>query len=364
MEPESSAEPVRPRLQIRFVDETEPLAHHIDAEVLAQALIHGQKALHLLALVAAGREFKERLRVPEELANEFKLVCEVPGPGSYLQNVLLEGTGAVLDVPSRYDVMEKFSQVGLALSEGSWDKLRQLVPDSRVRQRVVDEYALFLPNPESKFSVDVVSNGQPRATFRRPQIMAVREYSRSVRAQREFTASPVTIVGELITIDFGARTITVRQYSTNRRISCEYTDDVEDMLVKNRRGLIQVTGILELDQRDRPVRMTDVYDIQELDLSPVIVNSLDAPVGRLRFRSGAHSFSPVLDEEGHLLVVEDTSLDLHAYGMDRVTLVAEISEQLIFLWSEYVETNEPLTPGAAALADRLREVLEVVPHAK
>lgn len=186
------------RLEIRYVNETAPQSHQVDAETLAASLIHAQRALHLLALVAAGREFRERLRVPAELAREFRLVCDVPAEGSYLQGLQLEGSGAVLDVPSREDVVDKFAAVGAALSEGSWDTLRELVPDTIVRQRVVDEFISFLPSPHSEYGLDVIRYGSRRAVFRRPQIMAVREYTRDVRADSGASSSPVTITGALV----------------------------------------------------------------------------------------------------------------------------------------------------------------------
>lgn len=155
----------------------------------------------------------------------------------------------------------------------------------------------------------------------------------------------------------------IRHYPTNRRVNCEYNDDVEELLVKNRRGLLRVTGVLELDHRDRPVRMTDVFEINELDISPITLTTIDAMDRRLGFRSGSHNFHPALDADGQLLVIEDDALDLHAYAPDRTSLIADVSEQIVFMWREYVESETELTPGAAALAKRLVEVVEVAPNA-
>lgn len=348
-----------PRLSFNFVDEAEPEQHRVDAELLAEALLHGQRAVHLLALKAAGREFRGRLRIPTDLANEFRLICEPPTAGSYAQPVVLAGTGAVLDVPSRHDVLREFSEVGAALSHGAWDDLRDLLPDQLIRERVVEEYISLLPDPDSGVGLDVYGEGDIYARFRRPQILAVHEYRKSIRA-RDLTSQPARIIGEVISIDFAAHTIAIRHYSTNRRVVCEYTEDVEELLLKNRRGLVQVTGVLELDKRDRPVRMTDVYEISEVDLSPIVMSVIEGPSRKFRFRQGSHAFVPYLDSEGQLFVVEDEVLDLHVYARTRSELISEIAEQMEFLWVEYVDTSDKLTPGAADLARRLRLILEPV----
>jgi hypothetical protein len=51
-----------------------------------------------------------------------------------------------------------------------------------------------------------------------------------------------------------------------------------EMLIENRRGLLQVTGVLERDKRDRPVRMTAAFNIEELDISPISLGIIKGPV--------------------------------------------------------------------------------------
>lgn len=352
-----------PQLSLRFVDQTQPEKHAVDSAVLAEALVHGQRALHLLAMMASGRELKERLRIPADIASEFKLVCAIPTEGSYAQAVELRGTGAVLDVPSREGVLDTFVRAGSALSSGDWERLSELIPDTAVRHRLIDEYRALLPDPESGYGMDL-SRGQVHyARFRRPEIMAVHEYSRRLREPEDSTTAPVRIVGELVSIDFGSRTITIRHYPTNRRVTCEYMDEAEEMLVENRRGLLQVTGVVELDRRDRPVRMTKVFQIQEVDLSPFALSVIEGESLTLRFRDKPYQVSASLDPDGQLLVAEDKGLDLHVFASTRAELSVEIAEHIEFLWLEYVETDEELTAGAAELRSRLHRLLEPVDDA-
>lgn len=309
-----------------------------------------------------GHELRVRLRVPSNIAREYTLVCEPAERGSFVQPISLEGTGTMLDLPSTEEILDMFVGVGSALSRSDWNALRSIVPDSHVRQRVVDEYVGLLPDPESGYGLELRHKNRAPASFNSRQVLLVREFNR--RAREPATASaPANVIGELVKIDFGGRKITIRHYPTDRMLDCEYVDDFEEMLVANRRGLIQVSGLVELDSQDRPVRVTDVFDIQELDLSPIVIESIDGAVRKLRFRDGPRTFVPFLDEEGQLLVVEDDELDLHVYSNSRTGLLTELYEHIEFLWLEYAESTEQMTSGAAQLAARLRTILEVVADA-
>lgn len=351
-----------PKLSLNFITESDPQEHLVDAEMLAKALVHGQRAIHILALTAAGRTIRERLRVPVQIAKEFRLVCKPPLPGSYAQPVTLVGSGEQLDLPSRTGVLDKFAEIGAVLSRESWRELQELVPDSLARERLLDEYISLLPSPDSGVGFDLLQNGKRYATFRQPQLRSIAEYRRSYR-QSEIGAEAASIVGNLIRIDFAANEFALRQYRTRRRINCEYSDEVEESLLQHRHGLIQVTGILELDGRDQPLRMTSVYEVSEVDLTPIEIQEVAGTHLKLRFRQGPYTFTPSLGEDGAFFVVEDDELDIYAYATTRSELISELEAQIEFLWLEYADTSDELTVGAESLGQRLRHYLEPVEDA-
>ena len=57
-------------------------------------------------------------------------------------------------------------------------------------------------------------------------------------------------------------------------MECVYDDAIEDLLIENRRDLIQVTGLIVLDDAGAPKMITHVNDIRELDLSPLTVDTV------------------------------------------------------------------------------------------
>ncbi|HEX2210790.1 MAG TPA: hypothetical protein VHG93_24115 [Longimicrobium sp.] len=330
------------------------------AKVLADALEHAQRAVHLLALSAVGREIRQRARIPAELAEQFVLECALPSRGSYVQPLRLTTVGGLFDAVLGAEVLDRFEEIGSALSEGQWNSVRTLVPDAAVRSRVIDEFVAMLPDPEAGWVVDL-QNGSNRTTrFDPGRVRTLREFQRMSRSPVEAIASPVTVAGELVRIDFAGHKLTIRHHPTQRRLECEYRPDAEEMLLENRRGLIRVTGLVELDEQNFPLRLTDVFEIQELDVSPIVLEAVSGARRRLRFRSGARTFRIELDDGGQLLVVRDPELDIHVFARTRAELLAELTDQIEMIWLEYAEADAGrLTEGAASLGRILRQRLVV-----
>lgn len=347
-------------LAFRFFEEDAPQVERVPARVLADTLVHAQRAVHLLAISAAGREIRQRARIPAELAAQFVLECGVPEPGSYVQPVRLTTADGLFDVVLGVNVLDRFQQIGAALSEGEWNSLRALVPDTAIRSRIVDEFVAMLPDPDAGWVVDLQNGKERMARFDPARVRVLREFQRLSRGPVEASASPVTVTGELVRIDFAEHKLTIRHHPTQRRLECEYRPEAEEMLLENRRGFIRVTGLVELDEHNLPLRLTDVFDIQEFDVSPIVLDSVVGRQRRLRFRAGAVSFRIELDEGGQLLVVRDPDLDIHVFAHTRAELLADLIEQIEMMWLEYAEAEGSLlTEGAAALGKTLRNRLVV-----
>ncbi len=109
--------------------------------------------------------------------------------------------------------------------------------------------------------------------------------------------------------------------------------------------------------------MADVYETHGEDLSSITIGEVKGSHVKLRFRQEPHAFTLTWDPEGELFVVEDKQLDIHVYAPTRRELISQLVEQIEFLWLEYVDTFDELTPGAAELGHRLRQLLEYVEEA-
>lgn len=70
----------------------------------------------------------------------------------------------------------------------------------------------------------------------------------------------------------------------SRELDCHYDKSLEDFLYENRRGPIQVTGTVILDEQNEPRRIVDVQSIAELDLSAFEISDVPHNQTVLRFR--------------------------------------------------------------------------------
>ena len=135
-----------------------------------------------------------------------------------------------------------------------------------------------------------------------------------------------------------------------------YVDELEETMIENRRGLIQATGEFTLDQEGNPTKLSNVTQLQPVDLSPIHLKAVQWNDRMFRFRDSL-VLHPKLDEESsQLYVVEDPALTLIAYAQTREQLLQEISEQVAFMWDAYVSADdEALAEDALTLKRRLSE---------
>jgi len=347
------------------LDSVSPSANTISAEVLANVLLHTQQAVYLLALAARGQEIRQRFRVPGDIKEKFALQCEIPQPGSYIQPLALPSESDLLgpSMASGPRVLGMFKSVASSIGDGDWQAMQSVVGDSAIRRRLVKEFADMLPEPGEGWTLRMQNGQGPFAYFDEEVAKRVRAYDRKLRAPEETVTEPVVLAGEVTKIDFAERKFTIRHYPSSRALDCEYNEELEEMLVENRRGLIQVSGLVERNEKDEPIRLTNVFEVREVDTSDIVVSSVPVAGGLLRFQSGPKSFKVELDESGTLLIVEDEDLGVHAYAETREQLRDVLAEELDIVWTEYAAADAGmLTPAAARLGERLRDVLELVPQ--
>jgi hypothetical protein len=159
----------------------------------------------------------------------------------------------------------------------------------------------------------------------------------------------MTVTGELIRIDFDKRTVVLRHPVTHKEIECVYVDELEETMIENRRGMIQATGRFTLDDEGYPNKLTDVTQLEPVDLSPISLKIAHWNDREFRFRQPL-TLNPSLDE--------DPVLTLLAYAQTREQLLQEISEQIAFMWDAYVRSSEDgLAPDALRLRQKLLETV-------
>ncbi|MBI1292234.1 hypothetical protein GC173_13490 [bacterium] len=346
------------RLVLRLVPADE--SNEVPAALLAQTLTGFQGLVHALALQAEGRTGRQRFRVPTEISERFTISCRPPESGSFV--IATRINSRIPDMLTPQDAAAMVGSVKEVLGcvvRGDRAGLARILPDSRLRAKALALLRSAIPAPGSGYRLGV-SNGTG------PEIALDAERLRSVENRGVERASSVaveTVTGRLTTISFEERRVTIFYAPKNRELDCVYSDDIEPMLFENRRDLIQVTGQVVKDEEGHPKKIIEVEAIEELDLSPILLDQVpfrDGLAIRLRERL---SLQPALSETEQFMTLEHEALQIDVFAPTRERLWNELLEQVRMLWAEYGgASDEELSAPALQFRETLRAAMEVIPH--
>ncbi|MDP3439923.1 MAG: hypothetical protein U0989_01450 [Azonexus sp.] len=339
------------------INPSDPQVHAVPATVLVQILENAQRAFELIGVQVEGREIRERARVSAATAKRFQLVCHVPEAGSYAMPVTVGGGADLLVSELAEKAVTIFKDVMGLVSSRNAGGLVGVLPDQRIRRRVLESIKGMAPRSDAGWTLDFHdAQNAAFATFDTDTIPFV-EATLVPPEQREAAR---VVTGELTSIDFAARKVSIIYPPTSKILECLYEEAVEDLLYEKRRDFIQVTGRVLLDDQGTPKQIIDVTDIRDLDISPLAVTGVRT--GALSLKVTAPMTLDVeLDDTKQLLYVMQPDLGIDVFAPTRETLLAELQEQLAMLWNEYAlaaddELDEPARQMKQALLAQFAEV--------
>src|SRR5665213_3098051 len=333
------------RLQFRFSRSAEARPA-VPASVLIQTLEGAQRAIWLIALAKEQKDIKSRARIPAEIEQRYQLKCEVAQPGSYLLPAFVESVQPQLaTIDQVNEVLSTFEGVAGALQSQQKDKVAEYLPDTAIRKRVVDAFQQLAPKPGSGWRLDLSRNGT--------NVRMDDNWQRLVRKMyipTETEPDRETVNGEMIEINFADRQLTILPMGSNRQLKVTYADAMEDLLLENRKSIIQITGRVSRDENGEIKNMFDLESIGTLDLSPLEVNEVEHEGVRLRFREAVR-LQPHLNEDNPQFVrIEDPDLGLDTFAGTVSDLLDEVAEDLVVVWRHYaMAPDADLSPKALAL---------------
>ena len=339
---------------------SDPQVHAVPATVLVQILENAQRAFELIGVQVEGREIRERARVSASTAKRFQLLCHVPAAGSYIMPVTVGGEADLLVSELAEKAVTIFKDVMGLVSSRNVGGLAGVLPDQRIRRRVLESIKGMAPRSDADWTLDFYdAQNTPFATFDTDTIPFV-EATLVPPEQREAAR---VVTGELTSIDFAARKVSIIYPPTSKILECLYEEAVEDLLYEKRRDFIQVTGRVLLDDQGAPKQIIDVTDIRDLDISPLAVTGVRTAALSLK-ATAPMTLDVELDDTKQLLCVMQPDLGIDVFASTREDLFAELQEQLAMLWNEYAlaaddELDEPARQMKYALLAQFVEV----PHA-
>lgn len=342
------------------IESGETLDNVVSAAVLVQILQNAQQAFELIGVHVEGRSINQRARVSAATTQRFQLICQLPEPGCFAMPVTV-GSNSELFVP---ELAEKafgiFRSLMTLISNRSSAGLAEVLPDERVRRRVLESVKGMAPRADAKWTLDLHDSTDTEfASFDVQTIPFVQETL--VPAEQREDERVVT--GDLTNIDFVGHKLTLIYPPTNKELVCIYDEELEDLLFTRRRDLIQVTGRVLLDEQGSPKQIIDVTDIRDLDLSPLEVSTVRSGTLSLKL-SPPLVLQPTLDESKQLQCLDSAELDIHVFAPTRDALLTELHAYLAMLWIEYAQVSDSeLDAPARQLKQALLARMSEVSHA-
>jgi len=329
-------------------------AHEVPADVLARTLAGMQQLVYLIATAQEQKQIKTRFRLSQEIQQRYGLNCRIPQTGSYVMPLSLGSNDVDASFFTNYSqLLGKVDILFSAIQQGNSAPLFDVFPDGKVRNRALREVRKLLPKPGEGWKFGFQQGSNPEIVLAPDSAIATIDKE---LAQDSPEDTVMTVTGELIRIDFDKRTVVLRYPPTRTEIECVYVDELEETMIENRRELIQATGQFTLDNEGNPTKLTNVTQLEPVDLSPISLKTVHWQGREFRF-SQLLVLQPKLDEESsQLYLVEASELTLFAYAQTREQLLQEIGEQIAFMWDTYVkESEDKLAPDALRLRHRLLE---------
>lgn len=342
------------------IDGHDQEVHSAPAAVLVRLLQNAQLAFDLIGAHVEGREIKRRARFSAATSQRFQLICEIPQTGSYALPVTVGQADGLFDLDPVKRAYEVFRSLVQAVSVHDDAGVAAALPNERIRRRVLESIKAMAPQAEANWKLAL--HDEADAVFANFDA-AIPAFVDSILTTEEQREAGRVITGELKSIDFTERKLTLIYPSTNKELACIYDEDIEDMLYARRRDLIQVTGRVLLDDQGTPKQIIDVTDIRDLDLSPLVLDTIH--FGGLHIQASPPlSVEPELDDTQQLLCVVQDDLGIDVFAPTRAALLAELNEQLAMLWREYaLAPDAELDDKAKMLKQALRARFAEVPHA-
>jgi hypothetical protein len=315
----------------------------VPAVVLVQILQSAQQAFELIGIHVEGRSVKVRARVPTSTSKRFRLFCRLPEAGCYAMPVAVGGPGELFQPELAERAYRIFQDMMAGVSKHSATGWSGTLPDERIRRRVLELVRGMAPGAGAGWTVSLHdAQNIPFATFDETTVRFIQDAL--VPAEQREASRVVT--GELKSIDFVARSLTIIYPPTSKELVCLYAEEIEDLLIERRRDLIQVTGRVLLDDDGEPKQLIDVTDIRDLDLTAFEIAAIPRSGGRL-LASPPLVLEVFSDDSKQLLCAEDQKLGISAFGHTREALLEELNNQVLMLWREYALASDTDLDGPA-----------------
>jgi|LSQX01.2.fsa_nt_gb hypothetical protein len=313
-----------------------------------------QETVYFIATAESGFEWRPRMRVSIDIQEAYQLMRVGEHSSVYTVEVAFaEPIQARLPLePDESDmVLDKYFSLLDALSDSNNERVFALLPDIYWRRRILHSVQTYCPKKEDQWYLTV----NREATGREVKVSA-RSRARIGELLSRPSVEETTVSGELLRVHLDEHKIGIHHETAKRLLDCYYSPDLEDFIVENLKGIVHVTGRVELDSDGLPHRIVDVTDIRALDLSPLVLKTIETPKETLIL--GERQVIEPSFEDDHV-VFKLPDLNIVATGETRDDAIEKLCSDFAWLWKEYVlAPPEGLSQDAKDLAEHLRAMVK------
>jgi hypothetical protein len=330
------------KIDLRFSGSSVETGASVSAIMLAKSIIELQKIVHLVGMRLEGRTINRRARIPVDIQKRFVVKTLQTETGSYIVPCMIGETeeSDLIDPQSWGNAAEQVTKFFQAILSGA-EAVKTAVPDPIYRRMMLDAAEAMMPPEGSGIILDIMnqdnlllsSKGSPEK-FEQVKILEVNSATFGI------------VTGRLVKIDFDKNQIDLIHPPSSRRINCSYDPIMESLLLSQPRELVQVSGQIEVDDQGIPVSVSDVRDIIDIDVSPIVIEQVEVRDICLKAKK-PFEVIPIFDDMDLLYLYKLPFLDIESFANTRHELVDSLSEELAFIWKHYAcEDDERLTSGA------------------
>jgi hypothetical protein len=332
----------------------EEVTKGVPLSLLAAVFSGLQDTVYFIATAVSGCELRPRMRVPVNIHETYRLMRVAEYNSAYTLEVVFEEPMQArlpLEPDERNIVLDKYMSLLDALSDADNQRVFALFPDASWRKRILYSVENHCPKKEDPWYL----------TFRREVTGCEVQLSAKSRVHigellTRRSLEDITVSGELLRIHLDEHKIGIFYQPAKRLLDCYYNPELEDFIVKNLKGIVHITGKVELDSDGLPHKIVDVSDIRALDLSPLVLKSIEAPEGSLILKE-RQVIEPLFEDDHVVLEIPD--LNIVAGGETRDDAVEKLYSDFIWLWNEYaLAPPEGLSQDARDLAEYLRAMVK------
>lgn len=229
-------------------------------------------------------------------------------------------------------VLERVERALSGISRGDFAAL-----EGARGRRLAAELAKALPGRRERWTLGLSFKGGARLALSAQHGKLLSGWLDASKVRQAVTMS---VIGELVGVDFEKGTFELQAPGVKRPLAGPYDKGLEVWLLKHRRKPIQVAGTFQVDAHGRPTALKHVLGVTAVDLGAIVLSRFEHQ-GRWFELIPSLSLTPELSPpDRQAYVVSEPALGLEVTAETREVLEAAVRDEVVALWERHAPGGE------------------------